>query len=374
LGGGGSLGNASPASKRGFTLVELLVVIAIIGMLIALLLPAVQAAREAARRMQCSNHLRQLGLAVHNYHDTHNALPPGILAEWCTALFPLLYPYIEQQAIYDLYCNGQDREGRTGVMKFVIGDWDRFNTGRRWPFWQNEPTDQQPGLGEQGRRAISSIPLFICPSRRSGIAMSNPQPLTQDHDNAAFAGPQSDYAFPVEIDTSSMVGGRQPDIGWWQWYSQMAEGDYACVRTPFHRSAGKLDVFSRTWSARGSFGSWRDGTSNQIALGEKHYVPDAPAGTTPIRDQRITQGDMTYISAHTNHSRSFTRTFAGYGIARGANDRMWQPDPTLFGSAHPGTCNFLVGDGSVRNISVTADGWLLVRLANPVDGQPTSFP
>ena len=95
----------SSLGKKGFTLVELLVVIAIIGMLIALLLPAVQAAREAARRMQCSNHMKQWGLALHNHHDAHNKLPAG-----CSEFFyfvPLvgvtvhLLPYMEQQTVYD---------------------------------------------------------------------------------------------------------------------------------------------------------------------------------------------------------------------------------------------------------------------------------
>src|SRR5690554_2295317 len=111
--------------RPAFTLVELLVVIAIIGVLVALLLPAVQQAREAARRMQCTNHLKQLGLAVHNYHDTYNSLPflcggtgggpddYGVYQEWSpsgTSAFRLsgfvgLLPFMEQQAVYDMYSN-----------------------------------------------------------------------------------------------------------------------------------------------------------------------------------------------------------------------------------------------------------------------------
>src|SRR5213080_1457733 len=92
-------------TRRAFTLVELLVVIAIIGVLVALLLPAVQMAREAARRTQCSNHLKQLGLAAHNFNDTKGALPPARLGNsgnWLTWAVVML-PFIEQQNFYQLW-------------------------------------------------------------------------------------------------------------------------------------------------------------------------------------------------------------------------------------------------------------------------------
>ena len=95
-----------PRPARGFTLVELLVVIAIIGILVALLLPAIQAAREAARRSQCVNNLKQLGVAMHNFHDTYKRFPRnykqvgGNAWEASSANYYLL-PYIEQQALYD---------------------------------------------------------------------------------------------------------------------------------------------------------------------------------------------------------------------------------------------------------------------------------
>src|SRR3954451_15240789 len=98
----------SSRSKRGFTLIELLVVIAIIAVLIALLLPAVQQAREAARRTQCRNNLKQIGLALHNYHDAHKIFPPG---ETSNGTDDPLYghgpgvdilPYIDQATVYNM--------------------------------------------------------------------------------------------------------------------------------------------------------------------------------------------------------------------------------------------------------------------------------
>ncbi len=89
--------------RQGFTLVELLVVIAIIGILIALLLPAVQAAREAARRMECTNKLKQIGIAFHNYHDINGFLPPGGYGEPHGTWAICILPFIEQSNVYSQY-------------------------------------------------------------------------------------------------------------------------------------------------------------------------------------------------------------------------------------------------------------------------------
>src|SRR5882672_1087480 len=96
----------SKQCRRGFTLIELLVVIAIIGVLVALLLPAVQSAREAARRVQCSNHLKQYGLGIHNYHDTFQVFPINATGTNGSALPRLTWqirilPFMEQSAVFN---------------------------------------------------------------------------------------------------------------------------------------------------------------------------------------------------------------------------------------------------------------------------------
>jgi prepilin-type N-terminal cleavage/methylation domain-containing protein len=141
--------------RRGFTLIELLVVIAIIAVLIGLLLPAVQKVREAANRLKCANHLKQLGLALHNYHDSKGSFPPGVVSDTSDLRngkhsgLVFLLPYLEQQPLYDRY-------------NFAVSWKDPANVAL----------------------AQTRVPLFLCPSA--------PGDVPQD---GGFPGAPTDYAF-----------------------------------------------------------------------------------------------------------------------------------------------------------------------------------
>ncbi|HEX5105145.1 MAG TPA: DUF1559 domain-containing protein, partial [Pirellulaceae bacterium] len=144
--------------RGAFTLVELLVVIAIIGILVALLLPAVQAAREVSRRTSCANNLKQIGLAAHNFHDIHERFPPGYLGplphddfnnfpnqQYLGALAYLL-PHMEQQQLHSLIRTNQEYQ--------VLGE----------PGWWNDPSTASA--------AMVKVKPFLCPSTNAHVSPS----------------------------------------------------------------------------------------------------------------------------------------------------------------------------------------------------------
>src|SRR5262245_60156818 len=143
----------SPKRDLGFTLIELLVVIAIIAILIALLVPAVQKVREAAARTQCQNNLKQIGMAIHNYHDTNKFFPPARVHPdgWGGTWVLLILPYLEQESVYKLwdpqglYYNQSDAARKNNISVYFCPSQPRTNAGG---FSLNERNNKPGGLGD----------------------------------------------------------------------------------------------------------------------------------------------------------------------------------------------------------------------------------
>jgi len=372
--------------KRGFTLVELLVVIAIIGILIALLLPAVQAAREAARRMQCTNNLKQLGLAVHNFHDSQKGLPPACIGSGGgsngdevyyarvnrATVWPLIYPYMEQSALYESFVSA-NYGGRTGFNVRFSNNW----------WW-----DDTNGLGPEGRRQHSSLPMVVCPSRRAPGTPADSGLREGEHgDPHVSSGPVGDYAVVLHFALTT----RHPTCIW-----HMGSGDSMMISAQYgaFREATLTATLDNgavgdgnSWKPRDTMARWADGTSNQLVFGEKH-IPVGYVGRCARTDgdgHPRTQGDCSILNNGENRQMSTFRAARivdawhtgdedrRFGIVSSKDMDLHNLRPT-FGSAHTGTCNFLAGDGSVHGLSTTISVDLFSWLTHCSDGNSVSIP
>ena len=205
-------------NRRGFTLIELLVVIAIIGVLIALLLPAVQAAREAARRSQCINNLKQLGLALQNYHDAIGSFPwnhgPYGWNDW--SCFPLMLPYIEQSPLYNA----------TNFFNTANGACNPYNPGA------NTANNDGSGAitGPNGTTMLAKLNFLLCPS--------DPDRLTNQHGHTNYMMNAGSSADDFVYYQNNLTPDQFQGIGVWAGNSPGS--------TPTFRMPGLRDVLDGT--------------------------------------------------------------------------------------------------------------------------------
>ena len=380
--GGGYLGKPTA-----FTLVELLVVIAIIGMLIALLLPAVQAAREAARRMQCSNHFKQMGLAIHTFHDSRDGLPPATIGPQRATMWALILPYMEQTANYDVIMNA----GNTNELSGPI-------TTTEW--WYNGYDISTGGMEmtEELRKGIGSVPMWKCPSRRSA-AYAVVSPATGS--GGAHAGPLGDYG--IIYSTPELV----PETGW---NHDCKNGDMHCwvridprwdnVQAAQHGPLRDCMVSAKrdykNWQVRDQMAWWSDGTSNQFVLGEKHVPLGHLERCNPDSDYDVYDCSILCPAAATNSASHGRAMQMGHTENADGTETPWHdsaprllrpqdhiddggnvivpPINSGFGSYHPGVSGFLYGDGSARSFSITTEYKILCALSDTKDGLSVGAP
>ena len=286
--------------RAAFTLIELLVVIAIIAMLIALLLPAVQQAREAARRAQCKNNLHQIGIALHNYADTHRVLPPGYLfkpsAQGNASGFgwqAMILPYVDQVPLY-------------GEFNWNVPLWSGVNRVPR----------------------MRHLPMFLCPSD------------------------------PVS-------GGKFVEMGW-----PTEQYAMACYVASFgppdldDTQEARWGMFSRNSATR--FGDVADGLSNTLMAGERQNGPFRLAGSHGVH--------FDYETTWSGAVREWTDPTDDHGhmvlFQTGHPPNYYQSDDRDVSTAHIGSSNFLMGDGSTRTISDNVDFKVYQDLSTIAGGEP----
>jgi prepilin-type N-terminal cleavage/methylation domain-containing protein len=315
-------GMARPVSIRaasGFTLVELLVVIAIIGILVALLLPAVQAAREAGRRASCSNNLRQIGLAIHTYHDLHGVFPAGALnfgtccsTESYTSWPISILPHLE----------------RTGLSQLYV----------------YEETNEAPA-NQFARQQF--VPTYACPSEPGTKVLTEPE-----------SGPANDFNLRYMPGSYRGMGGRSDGTGWWDNYPQYTFLPYKW-RGVFHVVDGRLE--------QESFSTVTDGTSNTLLVGEYG---------TLSRTRRRSFWAYSYGSYNKSDAVPESRTLVNDWDRCAATGGLGgiQACSRGWGSFHPTIVQFLMCDGNVRPMNQSVDMTVFVNAATIAGREAGSAP
>ncbi len=325
--------------RSAFTLVELLVVIAIIGILVALLLPAIQAAREAARRAQCTNNLRQIGVAMHNYHDTYQTLPAGsfnLRHDWPangTNWRTLILPFMEQETIYN-------------ELDF---------TNQRPSFMAGGAAGGDALIGNEILRRLL-VPAYRCPSTTirpfedaEGVNHNNQQETL----NVSYVGNQG-AARPVPGPDPNR-GTEDCGHGWSCENGVLFQNDAISMAYIVDGTSNTALVFEQSGLVAGRnrtsnyYGGWF-GSRRPFVLGQCDPRDHWQTGTTCVR-----------FAPNSNI------------VQTGATDQMYRNN-TVVNSEHPGGINLTMADGSVRFIPDTIDFVMLKRLACRYDGETVQLP
>lgn len=310
----------SVRTRRGFTLIELLVVIAIIAILIGLLLPAVQKVREAAARAKCSNNLKQIALAVHNYESSYGKIVPIHEVPYKGGWLVQILPYVEQASLYQLI---QAVPGANGASD---------------PTYQNGGMDVVPYCN-------ALIPPYMCPS-----------------------DPRVPGGFIAQANSTDTTGGNSPHA----LTSYVAVFGYSWNDdAPAHQ--GMMYVPSDGGSApKKTFMSVTDGLSNTVVVGEKPPFYDLSWGWWTAGKKDVSWGTASTVALATTDqsgtacsssdpSPYYFKTPAQGGVSNPCNGNH-------FYSLHTGGANWAFGDGSVRFLSYAAAG-VLPALSSAAGGE-----
>jgi prepilin-type N-terminal cleavage/methylation domain-containing protein/prepilin-type processing-associated H-X9-DG protein len=325
--------------RTAFTLVELLVVIAIVGILVALLLPAVQAAREAARRMQCQNQLHQLAVATHNYHDVLKAFPPGVYQRSFpgapkfrgVSLFVKLSPYMEQGPLVD--------------------GWDEL-----------DPITNTAG-GANSKTA-TVLPVLICPS---DVIPRNPIDSGSNrwYGITSYGGNGGVRSYDPQLATNDGI------------FFVIGPGSQTAPQGQHLRMSDVLDGLSNTllMGERSHFDPNHDSFAANITTPAGQFLnPMGAIGWWAPSAGRLAAGDVT-LSAYAPINFRVPADFANGGsmVPPAANyaSYLYYNDRRVcaFGSEHPGGANFALADGSVRFVADSISLPMLQRAAVRDDNQ-----